>query len=35
MLKDSIVDHQLPVQSLLALADGGMTPGQVALLSPT
>ncbi|KAG5219798.1 DNA-directed RNA polymerase II [Salix suchowensis] len=32
MLKDAIVDHRLPVQSLLAAqADGGMTPGQVAM----
>ncbi|KAJ7171702.1 DNA-directed RNA polymerase II, subunit 1 [Mycena crocata] len=30
MLKDAIVDHRLPVQSMLA-ADGGMTPGQVAM----
>ncbi|KAF5310405.1 hypothetical protein D9758_018889 [Tetrapyrgos nigripes] len=32
MLKDAIVDHRLPVQSMLAAqADGGMTPGQVAM----
>ncbi|KAH8111472.1 beta and beta-prime subunits of DNA dependent RNA-polymerase [Phellopilus nigrolimitatus] len=32
MLKDVIVDHRLPVQSMLAAqADGGMTPGQVAM----
>ncbi|KAJ8509443.1 hypothetical protein ONZ45_g8381 [Pleurotus djamor] len=32
MLKDAIVDHRLPVQSLLAAqAEGGMTPGQVAM----
>ncbi|KAG1775061.1 DNA-directed RNA polymerase II, subunit 1 [Suillus placidus] len=32
MLKDAIVDHRLPVQNMLAAqADGGMTPGQVAM----
>jgi DNA-directed RNA polymerase II subunit RPB1 len=32
MLKDVIMDHRLPVQSMLAAqADGGMTPGQVAM----
>lgn len=32
MLKDAIVDHRLPVQSMLAAQlDGGMTPGQVAM----
>jgi DNA-directed RNA polymerase II subunit RPB1 len=32
MLKDAIVDHCLPVQSMLAAqVDGGMTPGQVAM----
>jgi len=32
MLKDAIVDHRLPVQSMLAAqVDGGMTPGQVAM----
>ncbi|KAJ2977437.1 hypothetical protein NUW54_g11420 [Trametes sanguinea] len=32
MLKDVIVDHRLPVQTMLAAqADGGMTPGQVAM----
>jgi DNA-directed RNA polymerase II subunit RPB1 len=32
MLKDAIVDHRLPVQSMLAAqADGAMTPGQVAM----
>ena len=32
MLKDAIVDHRLPVQSILASQlDGGMTPGQVAM----
>ena len=32
MLKDVIVDHRLPVQNMLAAqADGGMTPGQVAM----
>ncbi|KAI6107391.1 DNA-directed RNA polymerase II, subunit 1 [Pisolithus croceorrhizus] len=32
MLKDAIVDHRLPVQNILAAhADGGMTPGQVAM----
>ncbi|KAF4609278.1 DNA-directed RNA polymerase II subunit rpb1 [Pleurotus pulmonarius] len=32
MLKDAIVYHRLPVQSLFAAqADGGMTPGQVAM----
>ena len=32
MLKDAIVDHRLPVQSMLAAQiDGGMTPGQVAI----
>ncbi|KAF9236253.1 hypothetical protein BU15DRAFT_64108 [Melanogaster broomeanus] len=33
MLKDAIVDHCLPVQNMLAMhADGGMTPGQVAMM---
>ncbi|KAG6899798.1 DNA-directed RNA polymerase II subunit rpb1 [Termitomyces sp. T159_Od127] len=32
MLKDAIVDHRLPVQTMLAAhIDGGMTPGQVAM----
>ncbi|KAG6853308.1 DNA-directed RNA polymerase II subunit rpb1 [Blastosporella zonata] len=32
MLKDAIVDHRLPVQTMLAAQiDGGMTPGQVAM----
>jgi DNA-directed RNA polymerase II subunit RPB1 len=32
MLKDAIVDHRLPVQTMLASQlDGGMTPGQVAM----
>jgi DNA-directed RNA polymerase II subunit RPB1 len=32
MLKDAIVDHRLPVQNMLAAhADGGITPGQVAM----
>jgi len=32
MLKDTIVDHRLPVQLMLvAQIDGGMTPGQVAI----
>jgi len=32
MLNDTIVDHRLPVQSMLAAQiDGGMTPGQVAI----
>ncbi|CAK5279790.1 unnamed protein product [Mycena citricolor] len=32
MLKDAIVDHRLPVQSLMNVShDGGMTPGQVAM----
>lgn len=32
MLKDVIVDHRLPVQSMLAAqVDGGITPGQVAM----
>ncbi|KAJ7630347.1 DNA-directed RNA polymerase II, subunit 1 [Roridomyces roridus] len=32
MLKDAIVDHRLPVQTMLAgQIDGGMTPGQVAM----
>lgn len=32
MLKDVIMDHRLPVQSMLAAqADGGMAPGQVAM----
>ncbi|PPQ63539.1 hypothetical protein CVT24_004769 [Panaeolus cyanescens] len=32
MLKDAIVDHRLPVQSMMAAqVDGGMTPGQVAM----
>ena len=32
MLKDAIVDHSLPVQSMLAAhLDDGMTPGQVAM----
>ncbi|KAL0061633.1 DNA-directed RNA polymerase II core subunit rpo21 [Marasmius tenuissimus] len=31
MLKDAIVDHRLPVFMLAAQADGGMTPGQVAM----
>lgn len=32
MLKDAIVDHRLPVQTMLAAhADGGITPGQVAM----
>ena len=32
MLKDVIVDHRLPAQNMLAAqADGGMTPGQVAM----
>lgn len=32
MLKDVIVDHRLPVQSMLAAqVEGGMTPGQVAM----
>ncbi|KAI0042209.1 beta and beta-prime subunits of DNA dependent RNA-polymerase [Auriscalpium vulgare] len=32
MLKDVIVDHRLPMQSMLsAQVDGGMTPGQVAM----
>ncbi|KAF9007912.1 beta and beta-prime subunits of DNA dependent RNA-polymerase [Cyathus striatus] len=32
MLKDAIVDHRLPVQSMLAAQmDGGITPGQVAM----
>ncbi|KAE9397231.1 beta and beta-prime subunits of DNA dependent RNA-polymerase [Gymnopus androsaceus JB14] len=32
MLKDAIVDHRLPVQSMMAAQmDGGMTPGQVAM----
>ena len=32
MLKDVIVDHRLPVQTMLAAqVDGGMTPGQVAM----
>lgn len=32
MLKDVIVDHRLPIQNMLAVqADGGMTPGQVAM----
>ncbi|KAG2023660.1 RNA polymerase II large subunit [Coprinopsis cinerea AmutBmut pab1-1] len=32
MLKDAIVDHRLPVQSMLAAQiDGAMTPGQVAI----
>lgn len=32
MLKDAIVDHSLPVQSMLAAQlDDGMTPGQVAM----
>ncbi|KAF6751321.1 RNA polymerase II large subunit [Ephemerocybe angulata] len=32
MLKDAIVDHRLPVQSMLAAQiDGSMTPGQVAM----
>jgi DNA-directed RNA polymerase II subunit RPB1 len=32
MLKDAIVDHRLPVQNMLAAqAEGGMTPGQVAM----
>jgi len=32
MLKDAIVDHRLPVQNMpAAQADGGMTPGQVAM----
>ena len=32
MLRDAIVDHRLPVQSMLAAQiEGGMTPGQVAM----
>jgi DNA-directed RNA polymerase II subunit RPB1 len=32
MLKDVIVDHRLPVQSMFAVKrNGGMTPGQVAM----
>ncbi|KAE9393327.1 beta and beta-prime subunits of DNA dependent RNA-polymerase [Gymnopus androsaceus JB14] len=32
MLKDAIVDHRLPVQSMMAAQmDGGMTPGQVTM----
>ncbi|KZT09014.1 beta and beta-prime subunits of DNA dependent RNA-polymerase [Laetiporus sulphureus 93-53] len=32
MLKDVIVDHRLPVQSMMAAqVEGGMTPGQVAM----
>ncbi|TDL13754.1 beta and beta-prime subunits of DNA dependent RNA-polymerase [Rickenella mellea] len=32
ILKDVIVDHRLPVQNMLAAhADGGLTPGQVAM----
>jgi DNA-directed RNA polymerase II subunit RPB1 len=32
MLKDAIVDHRLPVQSMLAAqVDGGVTPGQMAM----
>src|SRR5882757_11271962 len=32
MLKDAIVDHRLTVQNMpAAQADGGMTPGQVAM----
>ncbi|KAF9544636.1 beta and beta-prime subunits of DNA dependent RNA-polymerase, partial [Agrocybe pediades] len=32
MLKDAIMDHRLPVQSMMASQmDGGMTPGQVAM----
>jgi DNA-directed RNA polymerase II subunit RPB1 len=33
MLKDVIVDHRLPVQNMLAAqVDGGMMPGQVAMM---
>ncbi|OJA09718.1 hypothetical protein AZE42_11585 [Rhizopogon vesiculosus] len=32
MLNDAIMDHRLPVQNMLvAQADGGVTPGQVAM----
>ncbi|VDC07033.1 unnamed protein product [Peniophora sp. CBMAI 1063] len=32
MLKDVIVDHRLPIHSLMSMpVDGGMTPGQVAM----